>query len=455
MDDGISGLVLCIPEAAADMQRNVEMKEPSLEIFDAPPPAVPAGGSDMESRKFVSISARIGLSSLPKPAESLDKVVFDESTAFAFVSALFHFKGTVFAEIMPQLGFACGTVLISAAIEEFSQRKTSDSDEGDDNDEDSEEAGGSSFLPRDAQKFHALAGTVIGFLLALRTNLAYDRYYEGRKLIGNMLNALREAVSIAYTYRDDEGIQQSTQHDGQRPRELREFIRRKAMLLWAFARQDLRESKEGFDPRGGMGDREFDNETFALDPCRPAIAHLIDDVDLKRYSRLAPNQRPAAVMTEMRLGCGELSSYISEHERGFMQTEFLTSSKEVMDHYKAALRIVQTPMPFPYAHMLSVIVFAFVYITPFLYAGPFASGEGWVATMMLAFCFYGIQETGSKLENPFGWDTIDHDLERYGMNMCEETELIAEFAGTGLHGTGGESVSYLKPKVSVEDELAY
>merc|ERR1719440_2196529 len=101
-----------------------------------------------------------------------------------------------------------------------------------------------------------------------------------------------------------------------------------------------------------------------------------------------------------------------------------------MDQYKAASRIVETPMPFPYAHMLAVIVFIFVYITPFLYAGPFMSGEGWLATLMLAFCFYGIQETGSKLENPFGWDDIDHNLERYGMSMCLETELIAERAGT-------------------------
>ena len=219
------------------------------------------------------------------------------------------------------------------------------------------------------------------------------------------------------------------------------------MLLWAFSRQDMRESKEGFDPDGGMARQEFNNETFALDPCRPAIAHLIDDADLKRYARMSSALRPAAVMTEMRLACGELSAYISEHERGFMLSEFLQSSKEVMDQYKAAARIVETPMPFPYAHMLAVIVFIFVYITPFLYAGPFMSGEGWLATMMLAFCFYGIQETGSKLENPFGWDDIDHNLERYGMSMCLETELIAQTAGTGLHGTH-EDVSYLTPKLS-------
>ena len=81
---------------------------------------------------------------------------------------------------------------------------------------------------------------------------------------------------------------------------------------------------------------------------------------------MSSSLRPAAVMTEMRLACGELSAFISDHERGFMMSEFLESSKEVMDQYKAASRIVETPMPFPYAHMLAVIVFIFVYITPFL-----------------------------------------------------------------------------------------
>ena len=206
---------------------------------------------------------------------------------------------------------------------------------------------------------------MIGFLLALRTNLAYDRYYEGRKLIGNMLSAPRDGLhrgararraaparappltvsflgdiprtlraratppppAPRYTYRDDERIRVALKHDGSRARELRELVRRKAMLLWAFSRQDMRQWKEGFDPDGGMAGQEFNNETFALDPCRPAIAHLIDDADLKRYARMSSALRPAAVMTEMRLACGELSAYISEHERGFMLSEFLSRAR--------------------------------------------------------------------------------------------------------------------------------
>ena len=42
--------------------------------------------------------------------------------------------------------------------------------------------------------------------------------------------------------------------------------------------------------------------------------------------------------------------------------------------------------------------------------------------MMLTFSFYGIQATGSKLENPFGFDDTDHDLEAGGRGRPRERE---------------------------------
>ena len=60
--------------------------------------------------------------------------------------------------------------------------------------------GGQIPVPVDLQKVHGLIGSITGFLLVFRTNLAYDRYYEGRKLVGNMLNASREVISSAYAF---------------------------------------------------------------------------------------------------------------------------------------------------------------------------------------------------------------------------------------------------------------
>jgi putative membrane protein len=40
-------------------------------------------------------------------------------------------------------------------------------------------------------RFHLLQGTILGLLLVFRTNTAYDRWWEGRKLWGQLVNDLR------------------------------------------------------------------------------------------------------------------------------------------------------------------------------------------------------------------------------------------------------------------------
>ena len=173
---------------------------------------------DASMPPFVPIS-----STLPKPLPEAAPVRGDgkelEHKWHSFVSSLFHVRHTVFVDLMPQLCFATLVVLLSSTIETLRRRHMLDDDGDDDGTggrrhrwleesggggDDGADAGNDSegtagFLPSDAQKFHGIAGMVIGFLLALRTNLAYDRFYEGRKQIGNMLNALRETVSTVYT----------------------------------------------------------------------------------------------------------------------------------------------------------------------------------------------------------------------------------------------------------------
>lgn len=53
--------------------------------------------------------------------------------------------------------------------------------------------------------FHALLGTVLGLLLVFRTNTAYDRWWEGRKLWGQLVNDSRNlAIKIQSCVRASE-----------------------------------------------------------------------------------------------------------------------------------------------------------------------------------------------------------------------------------------------------------
>lgn len=55
-------------------------------------------------------------------------------------------------------------------------------------------------------QFHGLLGLVLGFLLVFRTNTSYDRWWEARKLWGQLVNDSRNlAVKVACCVRADQG----------------------------------------------------------------------------------------------------------------------------------------------------------------------------------------------------------------------------------------------------------
>src|SRR5688500_7007386 len=47
---------------------------------------------------------------------------------------------------------------------------------------------------------HTLMGALVGFLIVLRTNTAYERFWEGRKLWGGIVNSSRNLVRQAAAF---------------------------------------------------------------------------------------------------------------------------------------------------------------------------------------------------------------------------------------------------------------
>src|SRR5690606_39372596 len=50
---------------------------------------------------------------------------------------------------------------------------------------------------------HTLVGVALGLLLVFRTNASYDRYWEGRKLLGFMVNRTRDRARQGGAYLED------------------------------------------------------------------------------------------------------------------------------------------------------------------------------------------------------------------------------------------------------------
>ncbi len=80
-----------------------------------------------------------------------------------------------------------------------------------------------------------------------------------------------------------------------------------------------------------------------------------------------------------------------------------------LQSWEALVRIVTSPTPFLYRHLLATLVFIFVFAFPF----GFVETLGVVvipAAGVMCFGLYGVLELAQELENPLGWDLNDIDL---------------------------------------------
>ena len=191
---------------------------------------------------------------------------------------------------------------------------------------------------------------------------------EGRKLLGGMANNLRELAMNTYTFHVREELTDETLIVA----ELREKIRRQLNLLYAVMRQQMREKQEGFEPGCAIEGKPFE-ENWQLDPVVPRIANLMTVDEYKTLNVLPPSMRPAWVQVQLNMSCQFLSRHLEEP--GFYIQVFSRNAEDVMNLFKSAYRIVEVPVPMPYRHILYVLVFGFVYITPWIYVN---NGKFWL-----------------------------------------------------------------------------
>src|SRR5262249_37032261 len=77
---------------------------------------------------------------------------------------------------------------------------------------------------------HTLIGVALGLLLVFRTNASYDRYWEGRRLLGSMVNRTRDLARQLVAYIDDAST--------------REELRRLVSLFYALSAMTLRRERD-------------------------------------------------------------------------------------------------------------------------------------------------------------------------------------------------------------------
>lgn len=215
---------------------------------------------------------------------------------------------------------------------------------------------------------------VLGLLLVFRTNTAYERFWEGRKLWGTLVNAIRNLARQIWA-----AVPEATVTD-------RQGKIATLHLLVAFAvatKLHLRQN-----------------------PNRQELQPLLPPV---RYSTLQTMQNPPleiAFWIEDYLLCQRLNPY----QLAAMQQLLGT----MVDVLGGCERILKTPMPLAYAIHLQQLLLLYCLSLPF----QMVDVVGWVTPVivsLISFMVFGIEEIGIEIENPFGRDANDLPLD----TICE------------------------------------
>jgi putative membrane protein len=232
---------------------------------------------------------------------------------------------------------------------------------------------------------HSLLGFVLSMLLVFRTNTAYDRWWEGRKLWGSLVNSSRNLAMKL------NGLLENEQKSD------RDFFRKSIPLYAHFLKDHLRSEKTRL---------ELDEQEH------PELAGI-------KSSEHMPNQL-ASLMTS-RLIRLQRSGKISPEELLFINSEL----QSFTDICGACERVKNTPIPYSYSVFVKKFIFFYVMTLPFGFV--FTLGYWVIPVVVFIFFVLGSLELiAEEIEDPFGGDANDLPTDKIAYSIKKNVEDILQ-----------------------------
>lgn len=229
----------------------------------------------------------------------------------------------------------------------------------------------------------ALLGFVISMLLVFRTNTAYDRWWEGRKLWGALVNNSRN-LAIKMNAMLPHG-------DTKNRHFFRKIIPMFADVLQHHLRSEITRLQLDTDPH-------------------PEIPEL----DSTKH---IPNQVAGLIATKLSL----------LHREGTLSGEQLivlnTEMQSFLDICGACERIKNTPIPYSYSVFVKKFIFIYIITLPLGYA----LSLHYLLIPIVALVFYvlaSLEMVAEEIEDPFGHDDNDLPMTKIAGNIKRNIEDI-------------------------------
>lgn len=229
---------------------------------------------------------------------------------------------------------------------------------------------------KNLNQMHTLLSFAISMLLVFRTNTAYDRWWEARKLWGSLVNTSRNlAIKLnAYLPQEDKAN--------------REYFSKIIPLYSAILARHL----QAESTRLALDDKEH-----------PEINAIFD-------AHHQPNMMAKIIVKKV---------YELYKEGKISGEQLITLNQDVTtftDVCGGCERIKNTPIPFSYSSFLKKFIVIFVSTLPF----SLAFSLGYYAIPVVGFIFYvlaSLELIAEEIEDPFGHDENDLPIFKIAENI--------------------------------------
>ena len=248
---------------------------------------------------------------------------------------------------------------------------------------------------------HQVLGTVIpsivlGLLLVFRTNTAYERFWEGRKLWGSLVNNTRNLARLIWV-----AVAEIEPEDRDK-----KIVALRLIVAFAVATKlHLRGESVNSELEDLMSpDRYFKLKTMNNPPLE--IAFWIGDYLQEETKRET------------------LNLYQLPTLQGLLNN--------LVDNLGSCERILKTPIPLAYAIHLKQLLLLYCLLLPFQLVDELGWWTG-AAISLVSFTLFGIEAIGIEIENPFGYDANDLPLDAICKTMWRNIEDLITLKPTVRH----------------------
>lgn len=224
--------------------------------------------------------------------------------------------------------------------------------------------------------FFSLLGILLSLLLVFRTNTAYDRFWEGRRQWGSLVNYSRNFAVLMDALLPADDLAN------------RQFFARMLSNFALVLKGHL---------RTGVNFAELDETTDGERESLAPYKHVPSRIAALLMYRLQVLKRNGIV------GDGDLLTIRAYHQA-------------LLDITGACERIKNTPIPFSYSFFIKLFITMYLLLVPLVLVDTYAYFTI-LATTFAAYALLGVEMIGDEIEEPFGLDCNDLPLNQISQTI--------------------------------------